>query len=255
MSDNDSKEYNYELEDDNKEEPSEGSEESFAAGEESVEPDAEAPAPEYGTEAPVPGYGAEMPTTKPCVFCGSEIGVAASRCPHCAGFLPIAEGTIFKQHFFFLFSALAIAIGCLLPWERSYGVMNLTGIDSIAGGFTFVFAVYAVIASWWNIYHRKMIVWPILLAAFDGAVFGWARVVQIAMEVVPPTNLEGFAKIQTTVKLYIGSFGPGLYLVTFFSTLVILSIFVSVFKGAKQDSARKSAEREMRVEARKTRRS
>ena len=32
----------------------------------------------------------EGPTTKHCAFCGSEIHVAALRCPHCAGFLPIA---------------------------------------------------------------------------------------------------------------------------------------------------------------------
>ena len=57
------------------------------------------------------------------------------------------------------------------------------------------------------------------------------------------------------MKGYIQSMGPGLYLVTIFSTLILLSIIVSVFKGAKEEGRRKAEEREARMDARKSRRS
>ncbi len=198
----------------------------------------------------------EAPTTKHCVFCGSEIAAGALRCAHCAGFLPIAEGAIFKQYFFFLFASLAMAIGTMLPWERTFLKGNLTGADSIGGGFLLVFAVYGVIVSVWNIYHRKMIVWPVMLAAIDGAVLGIQRVIQIVPNVVVeiPEGSSGLYKIQLTVKTYAQSFGPGLYLVTIFSVLVLFSVVVSVFAGAKQDARRKAEEREMRAATRKSRR-
>ena len=164
----------------------------------------------------------------------------------------------YPQLFFFLFSCLAIAIGCLLPWERTYLKGNLTGADSIGGGFLLVFAIYGVISGFFNIYHRKMIVWPVILAAIDGAIIGWQRVVQILGGLNKNdfiTTDDQFGKFVQTVKGYVQSMGPGLYLVTIFSTLILLSIIVSVFKGAKEDARRKTEEREARAEARKSRRS
>jgi len=195
----------------------------------------------------------EAPTTKRCVFCGSEIAVGALRCPHCAGFLPIAEGTIFKQYFFFLFASMAMAIGTLLPWERTFLKGNLTGADSIGGAFLLILAIYGVIVSVWNIYHRKMIVWPVMLAALDGALLSIQRVIQIAGNVVVeiPQDSGKFFEFQLTIKTYAQSFGPGLYLVTIFSVLVLFSVVVSVFSGAKQDARRKAEEREMRAASRK----
>ena len=196
-----------------------------------------------------------MPATKSCVFCYSEIATPAMRCPHCAGFLPIAEGTIFKQYFFFLFSCLAIGIGCLLPWERSYQFMNLTGVESISGAFLFVFAVYGAIASVWNIYHRKMIVWPVMLAALDGAIFGISRMVKLYSDAhVTITATGEFGQFVQKVRGYLQVPGPGLYLVSLFSVLVLFSVVMSVFKGAKEDARRKDMEREARASARKTRR-
>ena len=195
------------------------------------------------------------PPTKPCVFCGSEIATPALRCAHCSGFLPIAEGTIFKQYFFFLFACLAMTIGALLPWERTFLKGNLTGADSIQGGFLLLFAGYGLITSFWNIYHRKMIVWPVLLAALDGAIAGWSRTIALASDVVVviPTGSSAFYKFVVSVKTYVAAFGPGLYLVTIFSTLVLLSVVISVFQGAKQDARRKADEREMRAATRKRR--
>jgi hypothetical protein len=164
----------------------------------------------------------------------------------------------YPQLFFFLFSSLAMAVGCLLPWERTFLKGNLTGADSIGGGFLLVFALYGVISGFFNIYHRKMIVWPVILAAVDGAIIGWQRVVQLLGDLDLTSRLEGldgFAKIQQTVKGYAQALGPGLYLVTIFSTLVLLSIIVSVFKGAKEDSRRKAEEREARAESRRARKS
>lgn len=208
-------------------------------------------APAFGEPA-----GEGMPPTKPCVFCLSEIAAPASRCPHCAGFLPIAEGTVFRQYFFFLFASLAIAIGCLLPWERTYELMNLRGVDSISGGLLFVLAAYGVISAVWNIYHRKMIVWPVLLAALDGLAFGGSRMYSVIKHAdVKVGAANEFGRFVENVRGHAQAAGPGLYLVVGFSLLVILSFFVSVFQGAKQDAARKQADREARLAARKSRRS
>jgi len=164
----------------------------------------------------------------------------------------------YPQLFFFLFCSLAIAIGCLLPWERTYLKGNLTGTDSIGGGFLLLFAVYGVISGFFNIYHRKMIVWPVLLAAIDGCIIGWQRVVQILSKLDKNqfiTTDDQFGKVVQTVKGYVQSMGPGLYIVTLFSSLILLSIIVSVFKGAKEEGRRRSQEREARADARKSRRS
>jgi hypothetical protein len=163
----------------------------------------------------------------------------------------------YPQLFFFMFSCLAIFIGCLLPWERTYLTGNLTGADSIGGGFLICFSLYGVISGFFNIYHRKMIVWPVILSAIDGAVIGWQRVVQIVSKIDKNqfiTTDDDFGKVVQTVKGYVQSLGPGLYLVTIFSTLILFSIILSVFKGAKEDSKRKAAERDARMEARKSRR-
>jgi hypothetical protein len=217
--------------------------------------------PEPGVPEPEPGAAAmppaapEEPLTKSCVFCGSEIGSAATRCAHCAAFLPIAEGTAYKQYFLFLFSCLALVIGCLLPWERSSAVFNLRGIDSIGGGLILVFAAYGVLASFWNIYHRKMIVWPVLIAAIEGALFGWSRVMKIIPTIkVDVTGLTGFSKTIAKFKGNAGAFGPGLYLVVIFSTIVILAVFYSVFAGAKQDAKRKAEARAQSQATRSSRR-
>ena len=237
-----------------------------AAADEGESGDADASADEPEVDVPAIGEDylpPEMPQTKPCTFCGSEIAFQAMRCPHCAGFLPIAEGTIFGQYFFFLFASMAMVVGCLLPWERvqlTSGIglpgYDLTGAESIGGAFLLIFALYGMIASVWNIYHRKMIVWPVILAAVDGAIIGWTRVVQITKDVqIEITALEEFGQVVQRVKGYIGAYGPGLYLVTIFSTLVLLSIVLSVFKGAKEDKRRKSEDREARAAARTKRRS
>jgi hypothetical protein len=212
--------------------------------------------PEGPPETPARTEEAGPPATKSCVFCGSEIRASALRCPHCSGFLPIAEGTAFKQYFFFLFACLAMVVGCLLPWERTSAVWNLRGIDSIGGALLFIFAAYGMIASVWNIYHRKMIVWPVIIAALEGMLFGWSRVFQILPKVTYTIPFGASKVVETKLKFqaHYSALGPGLYLVVLFSTIVILSIVVSVFKGAKQDARRKAEVREARASMRTSRR-
>ena len=68
-------------------------------------------------------------------------------------------------------------------------------------------------------------------------------------------GIGGFNEIKLTLKTYLTHYGPGLYLVVIFSTLVLLSTVISVFKGAKLDAKRKSEEREARMASRRPRRS
>jgi len=185
-------------------------------------------------------------------------GMPEGEMPEMQGPPPSNFDMAYPQLFFFLFASMAIAVGCLLPWERTYLKGNLTGADSIGGGFLLCFALYGMISGFFNIYHRKMIVWPVLLSAIDGCIIGWQRVVQILSKIDKNqfiTTDDEFGKVVQTVKGYIQSMGPGLYLVTIFSTLILLSIIIGVFKGAKEEGRRKAEERESRVEARKSRRS
>ena len=164
----------------------------------------------------------------------------------------------YPQLFFFLFASLAIAVGTLLPWERTYLKGNLTGADSIGGGLLLVLALYGIISGFFNIYHRKMIVWPVMLAGIEGAILGWQRVVQILGKIDASqfkTAEKEWQQFIQVVKGYVQSMGPGLYLVTIFSSLILLSIVLSVFKGAKEEGRRKAQEREMRAEARRGRKS
>ena len=213
-----------------------------------------APADEAENEA----EAVEEPFEEDLEPVGMDDGMPAGEMPEMQGPPPSNFDMAYPQLFFFLFASMAIAVGCLLPWERTYLKGNLTGADSIGGGFLLCFALYGMISGFFNIYHRKMIVWPVLLSAIDGCIIGWQRVVQILSKIDKNqfiTTDDEFGKVVQTVKGYIQSMGPGLYLVTIFSTLILLSIIIGVFKGAKEEGRRKAEERESRVEARNSRRS
>src|SRR5690349_12402720 len=122
--------------------------------------------------------GGGVPESKECVFCGEIIAGFADRCSHCGGFLPIAEGRAFSQHFFFLVCSMAIFLGTLLPWEGAW--WDSYGFRSVHGGFLLLLSGYGMVAAFFNIFHRQMIVWPVILAAVDGTYTGWHRVAQIA---------------------------------------------------------------------------
>src|SRR5262245_59652637 len=121
------------------------------------------PAADAPASPPAAGGGAEA---KECVFCGETIAVFADRCSHCGGFLPMAEGRAFGQHFFFLLCSMAIFIGALLPWEGMWWDSN--GYRSVHGAFLLLLGAYGSVAAYFNIFHRQMIVWPVILAAIDG---------------------------------------------------------------------------------------
>lgn len=189
---------------------------------------------------------------KECRFCGSIIASFADRCPHCAGFLPIVEGRAFKQHFFFFVACMAMFIGTLLPWEGAW--LDSYGFQSKGGAFLLVFAGYGMVATFFNLFHRQMIVWPVLMAAVDGVFFGWMRVFQLLnSDAAKALKLETktLASMKSSIGAYLDLFGPGLYLVVFFSTIFWLVFFVGIIQGGRAVAARKEAEKAARQGARK----
>ncbi|MHC4923814.1 MAG: hypothetical protein ACYTG4_07010, partial [Planctomycetota bacterium] len=206
-------------------------------------------------EASPPAAEAGLDTiqTKECIFCGEWIPSFADRCSHCSGFLPIAEGRAFSQHFFFFVCCLAMFLGSLMAWEGAW--FDSYGSRSIGGAFLMVFAGYGMVASYFNIFHRQMIVWPAILAAFDGAFVGWRRVIQLATsDAAKAIDWSGDlpAKKRALIE-FLHLFGPGLYLVVIFSTLFWFTFVVGVIKGGKASAARKEAEREARAAKKKAR--
>jgi len=189
--------------------------------------------------------------TKECVFCGEWIPSFADRCSHCAGFLPIAEGRAFGQHFFFFVCCLAIFLGALLPWEGAW--WDSYGTRSIGGAFLLVFAGYGMVAAFFNIFHRQMIIWPVLLAALDGAYAGWKRVFQLmGSEVAKSIDWAGdLPQKKRALGEFCHLFGPGLWLVVVFSTLFWLVFVVGVVQGGRKAGARKELEKAARAAKRK----
>ena len=191
------------------------------------------------------------PEAKECTWCGETIPVFADRCSHCAGFLPIAEGRAFGHHFFYLFCSIAMFLGTLLPWEGQW--WDSYGTRSIYGAFLLVLSGYGMVAAFFNIFHRRMIVWPVILAALDGCYAGWVRVMQIAGSDAAKSIEWGgdlIAKKKSLIE-FLRLMGPGLWLVVVFSTLFWLVFIVSVIQGGRSASARKDAEKAARAAKRK----
>jgi hypothetical protein len=215
-------------------------------------PAASADAAPASAPAPSSAASGDAPGVKECVFCGSMIPSWADRCSQCAGFLPIAEGRAFSQHFFFFVACLAMFIGTLLPWEGAW--YDSYGFRSLAGGFLLVFSGYGMVAAFFNIFHRQMIVWPAIFAALDGVIFGWQRVAQILASPEAKAISWAGSELATKKKALLQTldlFGPGLILVCVFSSLFWLVFVMGVVQGGRASAARKDAERAARAARKK----
>jgi hypothetical protein len=212
-------------------------------------PQGQGASPPSGPDAPPPTSprpGA-VPEGKECILCGEGIATFADRCAHCGGYLPIAEGRAFGHHFFFLVCCMAIFIGTMLPWEGMW--WDSYGWRSIHGGFLLLLAGYGMVAAFFNIFHRRMIVWPVILAALDGTYTGWRRLIQLASSDVAQKidwNGDLFQKKKAFIE-FSRLFGPGLLLVVLFASIFWLVFVWSVIRGGVAAGARKEAEKAARA--------
>lgn len=206
------------------------------------------PLAEGSTPVSDAGPTGALPEGKACVFCRETIDAFADRCSHCTSFLPIAEGRAYSQHYFYLFCCLAFVIGALLPWEGMWWDSN--GFRSIHGGFLLLFGAYGIVAFWFNLFHKRMIVWPAMLAALDGVYAGWHRVAQLldteAAKAIKWDG-EGLGGMKQGLIEFSRLFGPGLWLVTLFSTAFWIVFVISVIQGGRAAGARKESERAERA--------
>jgi hypothetical protein len=203
--------------------------------------------PPPAESAATPSSGFSAAEGKECRFCGEIIASFADRCSHCAGFLPIVEGRAFKQHFFFFVASLAMFIGTLLPWEGQW--LDSYGFLSKGGAFLLVFSAYGMVATFFNLFHRQMIVWPVLFAALDGVFFGWMRVFAILNSDTAKAmkfDTKSMATIKDSLSAYLDLFGPGLYLVVFFASIFWVVFFIGIVQGGRAVAARKEAEKASR---------
>mgnify|MGYP001254986107 CR=1 FL=1 len=179
-----------------------------------------------------------QPQTKLCVYCISEIDALATRCNRCSGYLPPAEGTDFKQHWTLLFCCVSILVACI--WLPIEGTRNdIYASQSIAGGFLTVFAAYGIFASWANLFHRKMIVWPALFMAGDGIFVAVRRLIQMLKPLIDHRDT-------TTKEQWMRVAGPGLWVILFCSLLVLWTFISGAISGAKKDKERREAARAAR---------
>jgi hypothetical protein len=213
--------------------------------------DAGATAPGTASGGGPPGGSPAGAEGKECVFCGEAIAAFADRCSHCGGFLPIAEGRSFSQHYFFFVCCLALFLGTLLPWEGMW--WDSYGFRSIHGAFLLLFSTYGMVAFFFNVFHRRMVVWPAMLGALDGAYAGWHRVAQLAgSDFAKAIEWGGDLGAKKKALLeFCRLFGPGLWLVVIFSSLFWVLFVVSVVRGGMAAGARKEAEKAARMAKRK----
>jgi hypothetical protein len=195
--------------------------------------------PDVGAEAATPAPAvpdapppaAEVPRTKACAFCFAEIDAMALRCNRCAGYLPPAEGTDFKQHWTMLFSCTALFLAAMwMPIEG--GLLDLFAKDSIAGAFLAVFAGYGVLAGFANIFHRKMIMWPAFLAGLDGVYIVVSRGMQLVQRRLPE---------EPDFREVVGLFGSAWYVIAFASLLILWTLVRGVMSGARREQERRDA--------------
>lgn len=164
-------------------------------------------------------------------------GVPAEAAPAASAPAPAAEAAApaegdFRQHYSLLFCSVAMFIGATwLPIEG--GVLDLYAKDSISGGFLTVFAAYGICAGWMNIHNRKMIVWPAFFAAADGLYIAVKR----GMELVKPA----LDRTDMAPRDWVRLFGPGYYIITICSLMVLWTLLTAVMDGAKRDAERKEA--------------
>src|SRR5262245_19735555 len=120
-------------------------------------------ADEIGTSDDEGLGGAEAVEQRHCPYCGTAIDSRAHRCVACGGHVGIAWGTVHKEHWLFVFSAILIGVGCVASWNgRTPAGPNgpeISGLDTIRGTLMFALAIYGLIAGIFNILFRRMVLW------------------------------------------------------------------------------------------------
>ncbi len=136
----------------------------------------------------------------------------------------------YPQNWTLLFCCVGLFVGAVfLPIEGK--VLDLYAKDSIAGGFLTVLAAYGILACYANIYHRKMIMWPVLFAMFDGFYVAIRRLIQLIGQLPEAAGRDDYIRLA----------GPGLWVILFCSLMVLWTLFSGVRAGAKRDKVRKES--------------
>jgi hypothetical protein len=110
-----------------------------------------------------------------------------------------------------------------------------------------------MVAAFFNLFHRRMIVWPVILAAMDATYVSWRRCAQLASsDVAQAISFAGDLPEKKKAAIdYLRLFGPGLWLVTIFATIFWFVFVWSVIQGGRASAARKDAEKAARAARRK----
>lgn len=150
----------------------------------------------------------------------------------------------YPENWALLASCTSVFIAALwLPIEGQH--LDLTAAHSIAGGFLTVFAGYGMIGAIFNLLHRKMVVFPAILMAFDGLYVSISRLIKL---------VNGMPQNATSAD-WMRMAGAGLWIILLCSLWIFLTLFKSASAGRKRDLERKEADRAAKAEARKSSRS
>jgi hypothetical protein len=159
----------------------------------------------------------------------------------------------YKENWTLFFCAVSLFMAALwLPMEG--GVMDLTAKDSIAGGFLLISSGCAVFGCYWNIMHRKMLMKPILFAAFIGLYVAALRLFLLFTRRLPELEKQAKAAGETLEKDdYTHLVGSGTWVILFFSLLIFWTLFQSAMSGHKRHKDRQETARADKAAARKAR--
>jgi hypothetical protein len=161
---------------------------------------------------------------------------------------------IYPQQYKMMFANVCILVGTLTVWERHHvtGQPDLYGFVSIGGAFVMAASAYCVLVGLVGLFRGGMRLGSSLLSSFFALYFAIKSMVRVAgldevKAVIPGTTQEvvlspGFMYfgdathkhgIQEGVEVFLGQFGPGIYL-NLLGGAVIFWMFVKAMFFSKK---------------------
>jgi hypothetical protein len=163
---------------------------------------------------------------RPCAYCGTSIHPSSHRCPECSGHVGLAWGTVHKEQFLFLFSAVCMAVGCLASWDVARP-SAFDGLDTIRGTTILAFSLYGLLAGTIAVFHRRTLVWPFLIAAAEAL---WVGLETITKAIGSPTWEHWKAQAGPWFRTW-RAIPPGSWLLTLGGALVLIAILKGLVGG------------------------
>lgn len=202
---------------------------------------------------------ADLGPTRPCAYCGTPIHEQCHRCVHCGGHVGIAWKTVDPELYGLVFSSVLIGVGSLGSWSQ-HRPSDFHGTDTIRGTAMLALSIYAVIQGMLSIYHRRHVIWPMLLNAILAlwvSIGGIVDVTKSEAWKAAQAKVEkgGVSLLENYVGWWLRQIPPGFLLLVAGGGLIAILLIKGLVAGAGTAAAKAKAEQETKAAAAAERRS